>query len=97
MNIKLSQLKEFTKGLNLKNIPFAFERYELFVVIGGTLAVVVLAGFLFYTKAYQIVATPPEVSIETPEINQALFEQALQDLKVKKQPVSGEPIIDPFR
>lgn len=83
--------------LHIKRIPFVFERFELAVVIFGAAVAFVLAGLLFYQKAYKTVTIPPEVEVRIPKINEALFNSILNELEQKKQLPSSEPIVDPFR
>lgn len=93
-NINLSQLKNFLK---IKNFPAFFERYEIFVILAGVVIVFLLAGWIFYSKAYKTVNAPPSVSPSLPSIDKVLFDKTISELEQKKQPLPSEPIIDPFR
>lgn len=74
-----------------------FERYEFLIVIGGALLVFLIAGILFYFKAYRTVSKTPEGTAQITKINRALFDKVLKDLEQKKQAPKDLPIIDPFR
>jgi len=92
--MNLTQLKNLIK---IKNLPAAFERYEIFVIAGGVIVVFLLAGWVFYNKAYKTVIAPPSVSVALPNVNKVLFDKTLQEIEHKKQPPSSEPLVDPFR
>lgn len=92
--VSSGKLKNFVK---LKNFPEFFERYELFIIALGIIIVFVIAGFIFYNKAYKTVAVPPTVSVELPKINQPLFEKTLKELEEGKQAPPAEQTVDPFR
>lgn len=94
--MNLTQLKNFIK---IKNLPATFERYEIFVMTGGVIVVFLLAGWVFYNKAYKTVTAPRRdaASIALPNMNKVLLDKTLQEIEQKKQPPSSEPIVDPFR
>lgn len=104
MKFQLPSLREVFHGetkikqaVRMRDIPFLFERYELFVVIIGFFVVFLVAGLLFYEKAYKTVRAIPDVSVESPQIKQSLFDKTVEELARKKQPPPAAPIIDPFR
>ena len=94
MKLNFVKIKNFIK---LKDLPEFFERYEVFVIAGGAIVAFLIAGLIFYNNAYEIVSTPPKASVDLPRINKFLFDKTLKELEAKKQPVSSEPIVDPFR
>lgn len=94
MKFRIPKIKQ---AVRMRDIPFLFERYELFIVIGGVLIVFLIAGLLFYEHAYKTVRAIPDVSVEAPRIQQALFDKTLEELAQKKQPLPDASIIDPFR
>lgn len=94
MKLNFVKLKNFIK---LKELPEIFERYEIFVIAGGAIVAFLIAGLIFYNSAYKTVSTPPKASVQLPQINKFLFDKTLKELEVKKQPISSEPIVDPFR
>ncbi|MBI1888931.1 MAG: hypothetical protein HYS15_03330, partial [Candidatus Spechtbacteria bacterium] len=53
MRISFQKIKQSART---KNIPLYFERYEFLIVIGGALLVFLIAGILFYFKAYRTVS-----------------------------------------
>lgn len=83
--------------IQIKNLPAFFERYEILVVIGGTIILFLLSGYIFYNSAYKIVSSPPKADIELPQINLFFFDKTLKELSDKKQPALNESIVDPFR
>lgn len=94
MDINLSRFK---KIINIKDIPFLFERYEFFIILIGTLLVFLLGGFVFYKKAYKAVEIIPEVRVEVMRVNSYLFEKTIEELRQRKQMTPDLPIIDPFQ
>jgi hypothetical protein len=94
MRINLKKLKS---SIRVEYLPQLFERYELFVVVGGAVFIFLIAGFIFYQNAYKTVSADVEGEVSIPKIETALFEQVLEDLREKKQPFPDEPIIDPFK
>lgn len=93
MKLKFSK----PKRENFKNIPFIFERYEIFVIIIGIFVVSLIAGFLFYEKAYKTVTTTPEFTETVSEINDKLFKKTGEELEQRKEMAPDLPIIDPFK
>lgn len=94
MKLNIKKLKSF---INVEDLPRFFERYELFVVVGGAVFVFLIAGFIFYNSAYKTISADIEGEVSIPKIETGLFEQVLEDLREKKQPFPDESIIDPFR
>jgi len=94
MKLQIGKIKDLIK---IKDLPVVFERYEFFVIIFGTVIIFLFAGFVFYNNAYKTVLTIPEVEVELPSINSAAFDEILQDLEQKKQPLPNQPVVDPFR
>ena len=94
MNLNLDGIK---KNINIKNLPFIFERYEIFVIVLGVIAVFLLAGFIFYEKAYKTTITIPDIEIEATRVKTELFEKTIRELEERKQMAPDLPIIDPFR
>jgi len=93
MNLKSIK---FNKKI-LKDTPFLFERYEIFVIVLGVAVVFLLAGFIFYEKAYKTASTVPDIEIEVTRVKAELFEKTIQELEQRKQMAPDLPIIDPFR
>ena len=94
MKVNFLQLKG---TIAARNLPRIFERYEIFVIVGGVLITLVFAGWIFYSKAYKTVNTVPQISVSLPSINKPLFDKILLEIEQKKQPLSSEPIVDPFK
>lgn len=94
MDLKLDKIK---KSINVKNLPFIFERYEIFIIIVGVVVVFLLALFVFYKKAYITVNSSPDVDVEVKKVRSELFEQTIDELEQRKQMAPDLPIIDPFR
>lgn len=95
LNFKLNSIK-LNKNLPA-DLPMMFEKYEIFVVISGIIFVFLFAGFLFYEKAYKATIVPPEVFVDVPKVNTALFEKTVEELEQRKQTAPDLPIIDPFQ
>lgn len=89
--------KQITKIIRPETLPRVFERYEILIVLLGTLVAFVVAGSIFYEKAYRTVSTPPNPEVQAPSIDQALFQKTLKELEAKKQVLPPEAIVDPFR
>lgn len=83
--------------INHKDLPVLFERYELFIVVFGMGAVFLIAGVLFYEKAYKTTTIAPEVVVDVAKVNTPLFQKTAGELEQKKQIAPDLPIIDPFR
>jgi len=94
MKLNFTKLKSL---INSEDLPRLFERYELFVVVGGAVVVFLIAGFIFYNNAYKTIHADIKGEVSIPKIETVLFEQILEDLKEKKRPPLDDPIIDPFR
>ena len=80
-----------------KNFPALFEKYEIFIILTGVVIVFLLAGVLFFEKAYKTTTNIFEVSIDLPKVNEGLFNKTVEELGARKQMAPDIPIIDPFR
>jgi len=89
--IKIKQLA------NLKDFPMFFERYEVFIILLGIGVVLLLAGIVFYEKAYKVTATIPEAVVDVSRVNIRLFEKTIEEIEQKKLMAPDVPIIDPFQ
>lgn len=81
----------------LKNLPFIFEKYEIFIILVGVLVAFLFAGFLFYENAYKTVNFIPDVEVELPTVQRELFEKTVKDLDDRRKMAPDLPIIDPFQ
>lgn len=90
-------IKKISKAVKTESLPRVFERYEILIVLLGTLVAFAAAGYIFYEKAYRTVSTPPRADVRLPRIDHALFEKTLKELLEKKQVPLPEVIVDPFR
>ena len=81
----------------LRNFPVLFEKYEVFIILAGVAIVFLLAGALFFEKAYKTTVSIFEVSVDLPKVNERLFNKTVEELDARKQMAPDIPIIDPFR
>ena len=88
------KIKQFA---NLKDFPVLFERYEIFIILLGIGVAFLLAGTVFYQKAYKVTATIPETTVDVSRVDTALFEKTIEELEQKKRMAPDAPIIDPFQ
>lgn len=96
MDIDINKIKKSIKVFWSK-LPFYFERYEVIVILVGALVCFSLAGLVFYTKAYKVVESLPEVEAGLLNVNTALFEKTIVELEQRKIMAPDLPIIDPFK
>ena len=82
---------------NRKDFPVLFERYEVFIILLGMGVVFLLAGVVFYQKAYKVTATIPEATTDVLRVNISLFEKTIEELEQKRRMAPDLPIIDPFQ
>ena len=92
--MKPVKIKQFA---NLKDLPVLFERYEVFIILLGMGVVFLLAGIVFYQKAYKVTATIPEAAVDVPRVNASLFEKTVEEIEQKKRMAPDAPIVDPFQ
>jgi hypothetical protein len=94
-------MKNFSPGqiknkISLKNIPIVFEKFELIILLAGSIMIFTAVGFVLYGSVLAIIVFEPEASVELPSINQSLLESVVQDIENKERVYSDEPITDPF-
>lgn len=92
--MKPVKIKQF---INIKDFPMLFERYEIFIILLGMGVAFLLAGVVFYQKAYRVTATVPETTVDVPRVNTPLFEKTVEELAQKQQMAPDLPIVDPFQ
>ena len=92
--MKPIKIKQFA---NLEDFPVFFERYEIFIILLGMGVAFLLAGTVFYQKAYKVTATVPETTVDVPRVHTSLFEKTIEELEQKKRIAPDLPIIDPFQ
>ena len=92
--MKPIKIKQFA---NLKDFPVFFERYEIFIILLGIGVSFLLAGMVFYQKAYKVTATIPETTVDVSRVDTVLFEKTIEELEQKKRMAPDAPIIDPFQ
>ena len=92
--MKPIKIKQFT---NLKDFPIFFERYEVFIILLGIGVAFLLAGTVFYQKAYKVTVIIPEAVVDVPRVNTFLFEKTVEEIEQKKRMAPDLPIIDPFQ
>ena len=90
------KIKQYIKRA-FEELPFYFEKYEAFIILIGALLMFLMAGFIFYTKAYRVVETTPKVDVSVERIRSDLFDKTIEELKQRKEAAPDLPIIDPFR
>jgi len=81
----------------LRELPFLFEKYEIFIILFGIVVAFLLAGFILYENAYKTTTTIPDVTVDVTRINSNLFEKTVRELEQRKQLTPDLPIIDPFQ
>lgn len=92
--MKVPKVKQL---ISHNDLPALFERYEIFIIVIGIGTVFIIAGILFYQKAYKITTTIPEVAVDLPRVQTLLFEKTVEELEQKKSMAPDLPIINPFR
>ena len=92
--MKPIKIKQFP---NLKDFPAFFERYEVFIILLGIGVIFLLAGIVFYQKAYKVTSAIPEATVDVLRVNTSLFDKTVEEIEQKKLMAPDLPIIDPFQ
>jgi len=79
------------------SFPVLFEKYEIFIILTGVVIVSLLAGALFFEKAYKTTTSIFEVNVDLPKVNEELFNKTVEELSARKQMAPDIPIVDPFK
>lgn len=95
MDINIAKIKNRTK-IFAEKVPVYFERYEIITILAGAIMFFLLAGLVFYLKAYKVTESVPDTEDDAFRVNSELFEKTVKELEQRKTMAPDLPIIDPF-